>query len=298
MRIHSYPKIYNMGHSAIKDLFKDEVVIEEKIDGSQFSFGIKDGELFCCSKGKDQSDGQTDKLFNLAVDYIKKIQEKLVNGWVYRGEFLSKPKHNTLCYNRVPINNIILFDIDQAEEDYFCSGSKILMAKELSLECVPLLYEGKVNGYDEFVKFLDNESILGGTKIEGVVVKNYHRYGIDGKCLMGKFVSEQFKEKHQTDGKVRNPQSQDIIEMIADTLRTESRWQKAIFTQRDVGTLTHTPTDIGGLIKDIQKDIEEEEIEYIKDKLYKWAGPAILRRCIKGFPEWYKDQLLKEQFSD
>lgn len=41
----SYPKVYNLGHSAIKDLFHDEVVIQEKLDGSQFSFGIVDGEF-------------------------------------------------------------------------------------------------------------------------------------------------------------------------------------------------------------------------------------------------------------
>jgi hypothetical protein len=301
MTIHSYPKIYNMGHSAIQDLFKDEVIIEEKIDGSQFSFGVKDGELWCKSKGKDQSPGQTDKMFELAVEQVKERIDKLVanklEGLIFRGEYLSKPKHNTLCYSRVPTGNIIIFDIDKGVEDYWAYENKEEIAGFLGFETVPILYQGKVSGYDEFVELLDTESILGSTKVEGVVVKNYHRYGRDGKCLMGKYVSPAFKEKHQKDWKVRNPQSQDIIEMIAGNLRTVARWQKAIFAQRDVGALTHTPKDIGGLIKDIQKDIMEEETEYIKDALYKWAGPTILKRCIRGFPEWYKDQLLQDQFT-
>ena len=30
---HSYPKVYALGHSAIKDLLLDSVILEEKIDG-------------------------------------------------------------------------------------------------------------------------------------------------------------------------------------------------------------------------------------------------------------------------
>ncbi len=37
---HSYPKIYGLGHKAITELLSDNVMVEEKIDGSQFSFGI------------------------------------------------------------------------------------------------------------------------------------------------------------------------------------------------------------------------------------------------------------------
>jgi ATP-dependent RNA circularization protein (DNA/RNA ligase family) len=36
----SYPSIYALGHRAIRELFDGPVVVEEKIDGSQFSFGV------------------------------------------------------------------------------------------------------------------------------------------------------------------------------------------------------------------------------------------------------------------
>jgi len=35
-----YCQIYNLGHRAIADLLRGPVIIEEKIDGSQFSFGL------------------------------------------------------------------------------------------------------------------------------------------------------------------------------------------------------------------------------------------------------------------
>ena len=37
---HSYPKVYAIGHAYLGALFDGEVVVTEKVDGSQFSFGI------------------------------------------------------------------------------------------------------------------------------------------------------------------------------------------------------------------------------------------------------------------
>lgn len=33
---HSYPKLFNIGHKSVMDIFKDEVQIEEKVDGGFF----------------------------------------------------------------------------------------------------------------------------------------------------------------------------------------------------------------------------------------------------------------------
>ena len=99
--IHSYPSIYNIGHRALEELFQGDVTVEEKVDGSQFSFklttgtGVDEFVLTCRSKGKDQSPGQTDKMFERAVESVKDLD--LVLGWTYRGEFLAKPKHNALA---------------------------------------------------------------------------------------------------------------------------------------------------------------------------------------------------------
>jgi len=49
---HSYPKVWNLGHPNIAMLFEEDVTVEEKIDGSQFSFGIFHGELKCRSRGQ------------------------------------------------------------------------------------------------------------------------------------------------------------------------------------------------------------------------------------------------------
>ena len=49
----SYPKIYALGHAYLKELSLDPVIVEEKVDGSQFSFGLINGELKCKSHRKE-----------------------------------------------------------------------------------------------------------------------------------------------------------------------------------------------------------------------------------------------------
>ena len=88
---HSYTEIYNLGHSAIKELFFDPVLIEEKIDGSQISFGTFDGEIRIKSKNSMIYIEAPEKMFALGVEVIQTLD--LHNGWAYRAEYLQKPKH-------------------------------------------------------------------------------------------------------------------------------------------------------------------------------------------------------------
>ena len=49
---HSYPSIYNLGHKAVVDILNWPVMVQEKVDGSQFSFGVDDdGSILIRSKG-------------------------------------------------------------------------------------------------------------------------------------------------------------------------------------------------------------------------------------------------------
>jgi len=169
------------------------------------------------------------------------------------------------------------------------------------LECVPLLSEGVFTDVETFMNLMDNTSILGGSKIEGVVIKNYQRYGRDGKCLMGKFVSEKFKEIHQGSWRKKNPGGKDIIQLIIEELRTPARWNKAIQRLRDgdcTYEYTQSPKDIGPLLKLINYDILEECKEIIQEKLFKWAWRNISRGITRGFAEYYKEELTKKQFNN
>lgn len=301
-RLHGYPKVWNVGHPAVRDLFIGEVTVQEKVDGSQFTFGLIGGRLLLRSKGAEIHGVEAaDKLFEGAARTALALAEagKLVEGWQYRGEALCRPKHNTLAYGRAPKGNVILFDVDTGLEARVSDPAVLLaIADALDMECVPTLHVGPVESLEALKAFLDRESCLGGPKVEGVVVKNYSKWGEDGKMLMGKIVSDDFRESHKREWVRSNPGREDILERLKAAYRTERRWEKAIQHAAEAGTLESSPRDIGPLLKAIPQDVEEECRQEIADALFAAFWPDIRRGITAGFPEFYKARLAAQQFAE
>ena len=299
--IMAFPKIFTLGQDYISDIFKGEVEITEKIDGSQMVFGKIDGELHIRSKGAIIYKENPQKMFKKGVDYILSIEDKLPNNVVYYCEYLDNPKHNTLKYNRVPLNHLILFGIEYFKENKFISDYINLVNYSYTIETVPLLYRGEVKDITEIHKLLDTESVLGGTKIEGFVVKNYNQPFLLGgqpiPLMAGKYVSEKFKETHKDSWSKENT-GKGKWELFKEGFRTEARWLKSIQHLKESGELENSPRDIGKLIKAIQQDITEEEKENIKNFLWREFGQETLRHSMRGFPEWYKEYLLKQSLNN
>lgn len=281
----------------IRGIFDEPVIVEEKIDGSQISFGLVNGELVIRSRNQ-RVDPENPGMFAKAVEEIQLRAPMLTPGVVYRGEYLMSPKHNTLAYDRVPKGHIVLFDIMVAPEDYLGNfmGEKRNRALTLDFEPVPVLFHGVVSGPDELRGYLDLTSVLGGAKIEGVVVKNINRFSADGKPMFGKFVSDRFKEIHGGEWRKNNPAPSDITDRIIAKYRTPARWQKAIQHLQEAGNLDGSPKDIGPLMKEIGQDVLSECGEDIMRELMKYYWPRIQRGITRGMPEWYKDQLLESAF--
>jgi len=299
MPINSYPQVYALGHKLILDIFSSEVQIEEKIDGSHLSWGISlDGDLLIRSHKAELYIESHDGMFKKAIQSIVAMKQFLVPGWIYRGEYLQKPTHNVLEYSRVPDKNIIGFDIDDGLENYHTYEYKSECFNQLGMECVPLMYRGVINSVDQIRNFLDTISILGNSKIEGVVVKNYSLFNLDKKVKMGKFVSEKFKEVSGEKWRKDNPTSADILEQIVSKYKTDARWSKAVQHLSEEGTLEQSPRDIGNLIKEVGNDIEKECIDEIKDILWKYFWPKVKRGVTSRLPEWWKSELLKKSLEN
>jgi len=293
----AYPKVWNLGHPSVADILLDDVIVEEKVDGSQFSFGVDEtGEIRIRSKGVVMNVEAPEGMFQKAVATVKDLAPILHPGWTYRGEFLQQPKHNALAYDRVPAHYIILFDVTTGTEEYMPRAQKEQEAARLGLEIVPVIFEGKITSLDFFKSLLKQTSILGGQQIEGVVVKNAGRFGKDGKPLFGKFVSEAFREVHKGEWKKANPMSVDIIDQLVARYRTPARWAKAVQHLRERGEITNTPQDIAKLLPEVLADIEAECKTEIMEMLFKWAWNKARRGFTGGAPEWYKAQLLEQQF--
>lgn len=295
MAIQTYPSIFAIGHRAIADIFTAPVVIQEKVDGSSFSMMRgEDGTLFCRSKGQQINLENPDKMFLTAVRVAE--HAPLHPGWIYRCEYLQSEKHNTLRYNRIPLNHLVLFDVQTGLEQYLTPPELAAEAERIGVDCVPTLYEGMVDQPGQLFDMLKRESFLGGPEIEGIVCKSYSVFTHEKKVAMGKFVSEAFKEVHQNDWKVRNPTRSDVVEALITSYRTDARWRKAIEHLRDAGKLEGSPRDIGMLIREVPDDIRKDSEEEIKEVLFKHFWPQISKGVTAGFPEFYKKTLVEGAF--
>jgi len=293
---HSYSKVFNFGHKILADLLNEPVLVEEKIDGSQFSFGKFGDKIMVRSRGRVFDVNAPDNLFTEACMTVNKLSTLLHDGWTYRAEYLKSPRHNGLAYDRIPTWHLILFDISTGDQSYLNREDKELEADRIGLEVVPVIFSGKVDHPNELLSLMDCISILGGQKIEGIVVKNYERYGIDGKVLMGKHVSEEFKEVQGKNWKKDQPSQKQRVQKVIEMYRTTARWHKAVQHRREAGELLSQPEDIGPLLKEISDDITTECVAEIKQKLWVEFRRDIMRGVTRGFPEWYKTKLIEDQF--
>jgi len=296
-RLPSYGKVYTLGHHALVGMFRSsQLVVEEKIDGSQLSFGMINGFPYMRSRGHDQSLDAPEKMFAFAAQTVMELFENalLPDGVVFRGEYLTKPKHNTLTYERVPRRNIILFDAMTGIECYVSRSELMCYGLRLNLEVVPA-FDVDPTDLGALQKLMaDTPSCLGGI-MEGVVIKAYDQYDTDGKRLKAKVVSENFKERHTKDWKLRNPSRKDIVAQLVEALRTEARWDKAIQHAKEEGALLGEPKDIGVLLKYVNADLILEEMQWVEKELSKFFWPTIRKAVCAGFAEHYKRRLAESQ---
>lgn len=293
--IKSFPKIWALGSKYAQGIFDTDVEITEKLDGSQFAFSYYGDELVVRSKGAviDKDDPQ--KLFKPAVDHVKSIQEYLNIDYAYYGEAVCSNRHNTLSYDRTPKNYIALFAIYDMENHRWLNYCEMQdEADSLLIDCVPLLHSGKADG--ELCRgLIGKESYLGGAVAEGVVVKAFKDVEVAGVVYpihSAKFVTEEFKEKHSHNKEFKSGKSN--AQEFFEQFNTEARFQKAIQKLKESGEFQGEPKEIGKLMKILNEDLEEECKEDVKDALWQMFRKEFMKAATKGFPEWYKRQLLND----
>jgi hypothetical protein len=218
----------------------------------------------------------------------------LPNNYIFRGEYLSKPKHNILCYDRIPKQNIIIFDIEAGDgsKAYFPPDVVRNIAEKQGFEVVPTLWEGLYDDvdFDLINSLLKTRSILGGNLIEGIVIKCYSQRDANGDTLMCKYVRDDFKEMN---GGKKNKTQVDIVNDIGAALANRARFEKAVQHALEDNELTGDMTDMGVLMRMLNEDFEEH-VDEIKTQLYSHYRKQIQRVSANGFATWYKGKLLQD----
>lgn len=237
-------------------------------------------------------------MFALGVAAISEIADQLTPGYIYRGEYFKTRKQNAIQYDRVPARHVVIFDIEDMNLGpyRFLAPDKVQEeCQRLGLECVGMEAYDMVRTKEDLEAHMKKPSLLGGPR-EGVVLKNYARCTADGKTMMGKYVSEKFKEVNQLNWRTSNPNKGNVIATLIERLSCEARYLKAVQHLRERGELTETVQDIGPLIREVQTDVIAEETDRIKEALFQWAKGDITRGISGKISQWYKDLLAAKQF--
>ena len=78
MVFNKYVKIRQLGHEENEDIFKnpkDDIIMEEKIDGANFRFMLSKGNIIFGSRTQELDDENIEKNWSYCVKYIRKVLE-------------------------------------------------------------------------------------------------------------------------------------------------------------------------------------------------------------------------------
>jgi hypothetical protein len=300
MLLPDYGRVYALGKSEVLGIFSGPILVQEKIDGSQFSFLRDDDGLHFRSRNQEVKAGESGQ-FSAACAALLEREDRIPKGIVFRGENMPKPKSNVLAYQRVPRGHVVLYD-----GLHYGAGAPLAWcevegyAELMNLEVVPTIHHDcseAVVEPEDLGRWIAEPSMLGGMR-EGIVVKNYLMVDpwCPGQWLKAKYVAPQFKE-FATGKAFKAPVAgADMATVLGQKYRSEARWHKAIAHMRDDGLLHGDARDIGPLMGYVVDDVLAEDGEDIKEALFKAAWKQIARSLTVGLPEWYKTELTKKQF--
>lgn len=289
MTIKGYGKVRHFGYREVQDIFTSKVEVQEKIDGSQFSFGMFDGVVHCRSKNNARDLSTEGGLFGPSIQAVQKLA--LPEGFLFRAEAICREKHNKLAYERVPKCNVVVYDVYRGE-DRLGPDARDALCHKIGLEPVQVHFVGEVSreGAGEFI---GRPSQLGGIQ-EGVVIKSYSLKDPDGVLLKAKIVGAEFQEM-TGQVKLRKRATPDaVVTALTERYRTNARWDKAIQHLTEDGKLVGAPKDIGPLCAEIHRDFDEECQEEVKQYLYDHFGKQMKKNLLFGFAQYYNRRLTEE----
>jgi len=263
-----YPKIYALGKQENEDIFKDndEIIVQEKMDGANFRFTIKDGKIIFGSRTQqitsdDGEDVNVQKGFATCLKYIREtISFKEYNeGFIYYGECMIK---HTMSYDWDNIPRFLGFDIYSIKEGQFMPYAFMEDAfTNLGLKVVPRIHDFDLTKIDDDSIPLTVYPPKADPKkqAEGVVFKNYN------KQIFAKYVRLQFKEDNAKTFGGTPKYEETYSGKIAARFATNARIDKCIFKLVDEGNKLDLPL-MKQLPTMVYNDIIEEEYKTILGK--------------------------------
>jgi len=286
--LREYNKIYILGSSSNQEITnykEDEIVIEEKIDGSNFRFWREgDRIVYGSRKVKDvrPRDG-----WGKQIEYLNKKLDvnALGRDIIYVGEAMKKHIVNYDFDNHPPFIGFDLLDKETGMPLDYKVAKKTF--ESLGLEFVNILFEGTMEEY----LGMDRDKLLeiskyNSKKPEGYVIKNYNRLSQYNEPLFAKVLNDEYLERQKAKAKKPKPKETDTplaVELYVNEARIKKMIAKMVVDEGHKLERTLMHKLIPRVIKDFLREniLEIYEDNRIKDVNFNILHKEVPKRCIK-----------------
>lgn len=296
---YKYPSIERLDKAVHLFTPDTDIIVQEKLDGSNFGFYYKDGDIVFQSRSRCLGP-EPEKMFKPAIDSVMLGLDmafdrlECYKDYIFYGEALGngKIKYDTPT-------NFVLYDVYNREHESWLTDEEVTnLALRLSFATVPVLYAGKWQGIDH-IKSLLGQSAYGNVPAEGVVVKAFYLQGqyTDKETgeigtytipyYMGKIVTAEYQELNAT--KTALDKVNDPLTEIAKQFVTPARIDKAVARLIEQGKTEYKPHDI---VAEINKDIKKEESDTIKEQLFKAFWSPIGKQVARQVLDLYQPEVV------
>ena len=275
-----YDKI--KGKGIILDKFKDRgLVIQEKLDGSNASFTVENGELQCFSRRKLLNEKETlNGFYGWVHENIHEYLFDFLENYIIFGEWLVKHK---IQYKEECYKEFYVFDIyDKEEEVYLSLKNMHRIASYLELKTVKTLLIAEPSHHLNTLTPQNIQDLVGKSDMtvkpdtgEGIVLKY-----LDGKSEHEdyyKVVSNEFKEfnRQKMKTEIKNNDS------VADYAMTRARMEKMIFRAIEEDRLKEEDLELQNfslVMKEVGQNFVDDIMEEEKDNMIKIIEKQIKKK--------------------
>ena len=276
----------------------DYIVVQEKIDGANFSIRYDSETNTIAAFSRKRQLGLENNLRG-ALEWSQKLDVDLVksvlgNNLVLFTEWLVR---HTVVYPQDKYQQAYCYDIyDVENEKYLTQDIVEQKVRELGLIYVPVFYRGEFTSWDDLKQFV-GKTEMGGEQGEGIVVKNQTKLNHPKLTFYTKLVSESFCEtKAHKDSKVVDMNKiaeRERLQAITETIVTEARVRKLLNKMIDDGVIPENwdEHNMGVIAKHMGKEVyydckkeEPDVVEQVGEHFGKYSNATAMRIVKKILP--------------
>jgi hypothetical protein len=275
----------------------DHVIIQEKINGSQFTIFKKDGELHFYNRNKEVGP-KGDPYVNAYLSLQKK-KDFFQTGLFYHGEAMKTTKTNNASYKRMPRYYWIVYEIQREDGSLLTPDEMTATLLHTGIETTQVLYDSHKNiSLQPLQEIIDQimvqiesdiiESCLGGIP-EGIVIKVLK--GTTNSRF--KQVRSVFAEMSQVKrDKIEQVSDIDFIKEIGEIYNTNGRREKAVQHMKEKGKYNekNVNANIGQMVHELDDDLLKEAEEDIKNILFVRFFPEISKVARGDVPTFLRNK--------